>query len=783
MNKIIRAIILSIFLIWFVINAGYVVSGQADNEEFEKSVSAETAEEWNEKGISFGKSGEYEKAIECFNKAIELEPNYAKAYYYRGIAYGDLKQYEKAICDYNKAIKQDQKYAKTYTKRGIAYAELKEYEKAIEDFNKAIELDPQDAKAHNHRGDAYVHLKQYEKAIEDFDKAIELDPNYAWAYNNRGTAYAHLKQYERAIDDYDKAIELDPNYVSAYKNRGLAYGDLKQYERAIDDYDKAIELDPNYVSAYKNRGLAYGNLKQYEKAMEDFIKAIELDPNDSMAYNYRGITYARLGQYESAIDDYNKAMERNPNIAVIYTNRGNAYKDLGHYERAIDDYNKAIELDPNDSMAYNYRGITYARLGQYERAIKDFEKAKELNQAPEIMEKVVSDQSHDILVESSLNYDINLDDSARTTIFIDIININESTLWLEFLDFRVWDKHSDITNVEVQVPYGQTFLGRKCTSHADWGNRFKNLAPYNYFYLVDEDHGIWAKYFCVAINKTLPPGKVIHYYVSYSIDNFIKYSKIDTKFLTVPYQRFYNVQVSKCKYWFSWDNDPGSDNESLLEILREDLNITWTENATIRRYNNDTIIILSKDEQHSAKIIMDGNRSNATLEISDGNIHYLKIEEVYGKINLYICDTQPTRLKTKDYNVLINLPQDRYHYSKLLTVPHPHPDAIFMNEKSPALSWHFTRNNGNATQLLIPAYKIQKDCLMIALDTFVLLALTLGFISVILAVKDDKHKRRGLRYILVVICFVVIGLYIGLTGLWEVYRELLEENLQKLLSS
>ena len=278
------------------------------------------------------------------------------------------------------------------------------------------------------------------------------------------------------------------------------------------------------------------------------------------------------------------------------------------------------------------------------------------------------------------------------------------------------------------------------------------------------------------------------YYVSYSIDDFIKFSKNDTKFLHVPYQSFHNVrvskciQVSKCK-WFSWDNVPGSDNESLLEILREDLNITWTENATISKNNNDTIIISSKDEQHAAKIIMGGNRRDAILEISDGNIRYLKIEEIYGK--RYICDTQPTLLKTKDYNILINLPQDRYHYSKLLTVPHPHPDAIFMNEKSPALSWHFASTNRNATLLLIPAYKIQKDYLMIVLDTFAVFALILGFISIFLAVKDDKHKRRRLIKILVVICVgvVVIRTYILFTGLWEVYRELLEENLQKLLSS
>jgi tetratricopeptide (TPR) repeat protein len=71
---------------------------------FAQVVSAETAEEWDEKGIGFGMSGEYEKAIACFCKAIELDPTDAYAYYGRGLAYSNLKEYERAIENYNKTI-------------------------------------------------------------------------------------------------------------------------------------------------------------------------------------------------------------------------------------------------------------------------------------------------------------------------------------------------------------------------------------------------------------------------------------------------------------------------------------------------------------------------------------------------------------------------------------------------------------------------------------------------------------------------------------------------------
>ncbi|MGB3459922.1 MAG: tetratricopeptide repeat protein [Halobacteriota archaeon] len=130
---------------------------------FAPLVSAETAEEWNEEGVAFAMSDEYERAIiEDYNKTIELDPNYAYAYYNRGNAYSDLMQYERAI----------------------------------EDYNKTIELDPNYTHAYNNRGNAYYYLMQYERAIEDYNKTIELDPNYAYAYNNRGLARSKLEEQE-----------------------------------------------------------------------------------------------------------------------------------------------------------------------------------------------------------------------------------------------------------------------------------------------------------------------------------------------------------------------------------------------------------------------------------------------------------------------------------------------------------------------------------------------------------------------------------------------------------
>lgn len=88
-------------------------------------ISAETAEEWTAKGISFGESGEYEKAIEAYNKAIELNPNDAEAYFWRGRAYIDLERYERAIEDFDKAIELNPNEKVAYRYRDLALSRSK----------------------------------------------------------------------------------------------------------------------------------------------------------------------------------------------------------------------------------------------------------------------------------------------------------------------------------------------------------------------------------------------------------------------------------------------------------------------------------------------------------------------------------------------------------------------------------------------------------------------------------------------------------------------------------
>ena len=96
------------------------------------------------KGNEYMKAKEYEMAVQCYTKAIEMNPGEAANYSNRAMAYLRLKLYKYVVTDASKAIEIDANYVKAYHRRGKAYLEMKKYDLAIPDFQFILEKNPND---------------------------------------------------------------------------------------------------------------------------------------------------------------------------------------------------------------------------------------------------------------------------------------------------------------------------------------------------------------------------------------------------------------------------------------------------------------------------------------------------------------------------------------------------------------------------------------------------------------------------------------------------------------
>ena len=334
---------------------------------------------WMNYGNRLWRYGRNDEAVNAFEKVVEIDPEFDRAYYGKALAYQYQGEHEQVATALNKAIEINPSPYYYWRELGFSYGELEQYDEALAAYEEAINRSPEDFVLYLQRADYLREAERYEDAIETYNKALELNPEHPWIYNNRGVAYTQLEQYDAAIADLTQAIELNPEYFLSYNTRGAVYQRIEQYDNALADLDKAIAINPQDASVYNNRANVYYRLEQYEQALSDLNRAIELDPELALAYYVRGATYAALQEPEKEIADYTKSIELDPEFSYVYYNRGTAYGGLQQYDLAIQDFTKAIALNPNDADSYYNRGTAYNELQQYNKAIPDFARAIDLN--------------------------------------------------------------------------------------------------------------------------------------------------------------------------------------------------------------------------------------------------------------------------------------------------------------------------------------------------------------------------------------------------------------------
>ena len=166
------------------------------------TASSDQVQAYLDRGEAYGQEGQFDKAIEEINKALEIDPQNANAFNDRGLAFWLKGDINSALVDYNKAIEINPSFAMAYNNRGLLYGKGQgEMDLAIADFSKAIEMDPKLVDAYLSRGMAYSFKKEFDKSIADYGKAIEINPNIGDAYFNRAAAYFYKGEYENAWKD------------------------------------------------------------------------------------------------------------------------------------------------------------------------------------------------------------------------------------------------------------------------------------------------------------------------------------------------------------------------------------------------------------------------------------------------------------------------------------------------------------------------------------------------------------------------------------------------------
>lgn len=298
--------------------------------------------------------------------------------YQQAIKYQESENFNEAIACYQKLINIEPKFLLGYQRIGNISLKTQQFEQAITAYKKVIELSPNEFWAYNNLGEALIKLQRWEAAIPIYEKAIQLDPNCFWGYNGLGECLTQTHQLEKAVPIYQKAIQLDPEFWGSYQKLGEILTTLERWEEVIPIYRRAIELKPDFFWSYVSLAKVLIHLERWEEAIPICQPAISIDPNFFWSYINLADSLFNLERWQEAVDVYTTANQIKSDFFWSYKNLGDGLIQLQRWQDAILVYQQAIELNSTEASCYYNLGLAYLNLQQKSDAINCFETALKL---------------------------------------------------------------------------------------------------------------------------------------------------------------------------------------------------------------------------------------------------------------------------------------------------------------------------------------------------------------------------------------------------------------------
>ncbi|NIN92470.1 hypothetical protein GTO36_05710, partial [bacterium] len=262
-----------------------------------------------------------QKGVECLQKAIEIDPNYAMAYIGIASYYNNLGFYH-------------------------FLPPKASFPKAKEAAEKALEIDDSLAEAHAALGwFKTLYEWDWEGAEREHKQAIELNPSYATGHN----LYAHylmiMGRYEEATAENRHAQELNPLSRNVALTRGNMFWGYRQYDRSIEEFKKLVEMNPTFSPGYYWLAFPYAFKGMLDEAIAAVEKAMAMSgPGTPLMLMAYGIIHALAGKRKEAEKTLQKIKERSRQTYVAPWMMAAIHAGLGEKDKAFELLEKSYKM-------------------------------------------------------------------------------------------------------------------------------------------------------------------------------------------------------------------------------------------------------------------------------------------------------------------------------------------------------------------------------------------------------------------------------------------------------
>jgi adenylate cyclase len=377
-DEIVQKIVTTLKLQLTLQEQGYVVRKHTDNLE---------AYDYVLRGAEYQYRFTKEANIQgrqMFEKAIELDPQYAEAYVHLGWTYwnewgfrwsADPKTVERALALAQQALALNDSLPTAHSLLSIVYVEKQQYDQALAEGERAVALDPNYADSYAVQAEVLNLAGRPEEALQSMEQAMRLNPRcppwYSWSL---GWAYNLTGRYAEAIAAQKEVISRDPNFIYAHLQLAGSY--LWQWiaqqspagqtlEPAVAAGQRALALHDSLHWNHIYLGYIYLYQQQYDQALAEVERAVALAPTEAGSYAALAEVLSRMGRSEDALEAAAQALRLKPLMVDSHLDSvGAAYATAGRPEEAITPLKQYLTRYPNILPAHLMLAAVYSEVGR-----------------------------------------------------------------------------------------------------------------------------------------------------------------------------------------------------------------------------------------------------------------------------------------------------------------------------------------------------------------------------------------------------------------------------------
>ncbi|WP_168211073.1 tetratricopeptide repeat protein [Mariniblastus fucicola] len=330
----------------------------------------------------------YRKAEDCFEKAIEMDADYALAA--AGLAkliFENKSSTGRYRSDRAREVLQHCAVAMTGDSechqvvlpiRIKIHRSKADLDRAMEDLNHLSALAKDDSELAVRCCRLRFEAGDYMVAIQELSKMLKSDPPPADALLLRGDCYREIRNHSLAIVDYSRFLKLRRNDTDALARLAESKLAIGKVDEALSEVEHAIDIDEACFSAYICRSKIKLQQGKLDEAITDCRKASLIDNSQPQVFATLASINFKLGRYTESIEEYSRAIELEEDVrlkANLLYLRGIALYELGRYQASYADFKKACHYRPNHAGSWIWKSAACARLEKWTDAIAGLQSA------------------------------------------------------------------------------------------------------------------------------------------------------------------------------------------------------------------------------------------------------------------------------------------------------------------------------------------------------------------------------------------------------------------------